>query len=338
MSVGNSFLNKYDLLGKSLPGAVLVTGVYLFLPAEPAFGVSQAESQFEIIFRLLGVLLVGLLIGELVHTLSTLVEKAFMITGSLTGDGAFVIREQMDRFIVWLEKLEPAEENGNSADDDQPDASQEQPDTSDNGGTAGEHSITDRLRTAGIELCIAAIVFSVRVVEAASDAGKYTYKRFYPVFQQHRRIFELWMKNHYAPSEPIPWSPGDMPKLKTRFNHFFDEKYSIKLQKQKPTTDIYPMVTSAVGGGNHSISQRFQNLYSFSRSMWTVLLILLLWYSMVSYGLYDPWWSKNPPIWPVFPLVFGVVVFMYASSRYKQVYVEYLVSDFVNCESERNSS
>lgn len=68
---------SYDIFGKSIPGAVLLSGILLLLPFE-SIPTGGNISVIDIAALLLILILIGLMIGEGIHTLALNMEKVFL--------------------------------------------------------------------------------------------------------------------------------------------------------------------------------------------------------------------------------------------------------------------
>lgn len=77
--------DTYDFFGKSIPGVVWVTGILLLLPTDTPFLDSSVTLNIKnlAVFAIVG-LAVGLVFGEVVHTLAINIERAFARLEKLT--------------------------------------------------------------------------------------------------------------------------------------------------------------------------------------------------------------------------------------------------------------
>ncbi|MCD2202950.1 hypothetical protein [Halobacterium sp. KA-6] len=127
------------------------------------------------------------------------------------------------------------------------------------------------------------------------------------------------------------------------FAEAVDEVFDINVRQQdvNKTCDLYTRVTARLSISPFSVHRRFQAIYSFCRSMWVVSLILTVGYIL---ALYQPFGdfailSHSPRIVYLLPgqterllpglTLIATVVFVDAAGTYKRHYIEYVIEGFV---------
>ena len=312
-----SFLNKYDIFGKSIPGAVLITGGYLLLPNQIEFVFRPPKSAFELIGLVFSVLVLGLLIGEAIHTLSRLVEGIFITIGLRLVPSLRKIKVRLIGFGAYIRIFSYNNFRNQSEESDQ-----------NNEPKLRRKRSLITLRFLSERLAL--------LIELPAQIGERVFEFLYPAFQRHRILFQSWLRSNYT-SNPDHWDPGNQGILSEEFEKICEDEFDIDLQQNPSTGSLYTIVAARVGQSGNVLSQRFQDLYSFSRSMWVVLLLLSIWYALVFiFGKYLPWWHSSvsySQIILIFITMVGFLsLFLLAAGRYKQAYVEYLISDFVSIQ------
>lgn len=346
------FLNRYDIFGKSIPGAMLIVGIYLHLPNLILEDRLPGVNDIQIIDLLGLVFLVlagGLLVGEAVHTFSRMLQSLVRK----------VVRFTIGLFRKCRSKSDDVEEGAdNDSDEFQPDTNNK----SEKSGTG--HGIEDNW--------------------SSKNNGQMAKVYWWGVWllKDHRELFSKSIVWNYT--ERGPWKINQRKEVYDSFSQICDEQYDINPKKEleykeeeKPTKsaerflEIYPLVTATVGQHNTKLSQRFQDLYSFTRSMWTVFFIISLLYmlsylpasgidsilsgllpSCISTILSSLWTPIGLLLWTpelfdqstsplsyliiFFALIGVTLIFMHATVRYKRIYIEYLISEYIVAVPEAN--
>lgn len=321
MSVARStyFLNTYDLFGKSIPGGVLIGGIYYLTPNKIALN-NSANTQFDLILQILTAGLIGLLIGEAIHSLANIVERVLRRIGRSIKKIANNTESYISSGIKYSDqKVFQLKQKKSDLQED---------------------------IVRYVYYLLYLLLISLKTISIPSNILIY---KLYPALQPHRVLFNIWIKNNYGGDVVTSWNLTDDKLLKDQFAEACEDIYEIDIVKEEPDNivELYTMMTATVNQSNTGLSQRFQDLYSFCRSMWVVLLIILLWLSLLVYTgtfSYNPWWmSGNTQIIGQNPeggfqssvtiLLFGLaavtLLFLYASSKYKQFYIKYLISDVI---------
>lgn len=326
MSVARStyFLNTYDIFGKSIPGGVLIGGIYYLVPFQITLG-NSANTQFDLILQVLTAGLIGLLIGEAIHSLANIVERVLRRIGRLIKKIANEAESNISSGVKYSnQKIFQLRQKKLD-------------------------SQTDIYLTSIITHIYYLVYLLFRLLKTIATPGNILIYKLYPALQPHRVLFTVWIKNNYGGDQATTWDLTDDELLRDQFADACEDIYNIEIVKKDPDNivELYTMVTAIVNQSDTGLSQRFQDLYSFCRSMWVVLLIILLWFSLLVYTStfsYNPWWmSENIQIIVQNPekgfqssvtiLLFGLaavtLLFLYASSKYKQIYIKYLISDVI---------
>jgi hypothetical protein len=135
-----------------------------------------------------------------------------------------------------------------------------------------------------------------------------------------------------------------------RFSTFDAEGDDIDLSNTK---FIYKLIRSNLSVDGRGKARHLQAIYAFCRSMWLSSLYLFILYTSTfvfatqtqNIDFSAPFFSLSQDI----PYVGGSILlvllslsglFAYESGRYKTIYIDYLVMDFINCErtSDENSA
>jgi len=316
----SSYLNKYDIFGKSIPGTILVIGTYFLLPTKISIPLSDTQTQFDLILRIISAFVLGLLIGEGIHTLSRVVEQTFSFIGNISVKTAriFEYRISIVSDKAKEKRVKSEMRSGTGTEDSEPPLSLQ---------------LIRYIQITGLRLI--EIVFSSPIA-----VGSWLFHNIYPIFQSHRTLFIFWVRSNFSDDQP-PWDIGRDRILAREFDGTFNRSFETDLNKENGVPPrIYELVSSSVSQKESIISQRFQDLYSFSRSMWVVIFILLIWLSLgflVGGGNLEPWIIANDTFKSIDIFIVTImsalqILFMYGTGRYKKIYVLYLVADFATID------
>ncbi|CCC40447.1 hypothetical protein [Haloquadratum walsbyi] len=165
--------------------------------------------------------------------------------------------------------------------------------------------------------------------------------KLYPVFQRHRVLFQVWISSNYDytyPEHLDRWEPSD-PVLARKLDEQCSEIHDIKLKQREspPDESFYTFVAANVGQNSETLSQRFQNLYSFCRSMWVVFSIILIIYTLSIYlAIIDTDSSRYILISSI--LFVLILLFLTSTGTYKKLYIKYLISEMSVLEKYETST
>lgn len=301
-----STFGAYDFFGKSIPGAITILLFVGLLPVEPgifvpsgggssvgtAVGTSPSLSFSFIVAGLVVLFVFGFVTGQGVHTIAVLTEKALFVAGERVLAGYH--RTPLPRADFFT-----AERTSVASSDD-------------------GRAVRNRLRAVAYGISYEARRLFWRV-----------YIRTKRVFKPHRQIFVRKCIARAGPAASL-------------VAQHCEEKYGLDITDPEEARKAYPLVLSYVDTQRTARSGRFQASFTFCRSIWVVILLFATWYvvaDLVTVPFFTGFYGTDPLIRQLFPedlsiaaLAFGAlaVPFMYASSAYKDYFIEYAFADFVN--------
>lgn len=297
---------SYDFFGKAIPGAALLLGVWSLLPPS-VLQISSSSGEFRLV-NLLAFLVVllslGLMIGQGVHTLADNAEKIFRWMLVRIVD----LRQLLGFYDIEvdLNYLKP----------DEPDET-----------VIGVDTFWHDWHSASIE---------------------WLRGRFWGTFDSfvsHRYLFSKWFQWNYDKERDRAfdnrWNPGDKDILMEPFCEAYKEVFEDDIRQYtiKEVETIYPLITAYVSRSGSNEYRQFQAIYSFCRSMWAVLFILTIAYSVVLYQPFGDLGLLTEPsrigklpssITHLFPVIIFItgMIFVDAAGTYKKHFVEYLIVSF----------
>lgn len=330
------------------------------MPFKVAFG-NSANTQFDFFLQILTAGIIGLLIGEAIHSLATIVERRL---GKL-GKYGYQVFQRFESYIsslyvtIQIKKFEwelnqQAQDEGEDTEDEDVQPSNNQTDdesgeSSDRAEGGASSIINEEIITTGRKATILGVfLIPLRIVVGVTQLLSNSVDIFYPALQPHRIIFNVWVVDNYGGDVATTWSLTEDELLRDKFAEACSEVFAFDIYKIEPSRELYTTVATTVNQSGAELSQRFQDLYTFCRSMWVVLLILSMWLGLLVYtGLlpYEPWWMVDSQLSGsdgftanteasrliILSSLFVLTsLFFYASSRYKQIYVKYLIADMIS--------
>ncbi|WP_396611597.1 hypothetical protein ACH9L7_15565 [Haloferax sp. S1W] len=322
-------LGSYDLFGKSVPGAALLFGILVLLPGGGSGqGFELSGSLVNIAALLVILLLIGLMVGQGLHTLADNIEKGFnwVLIAVVKIKQVIVVKFGIDFHFDHMKSPLYNKE--------------------------GETSESD---------------FNRNFLWSLQD-GTVTWvqNRFWGTFDSlvsHRYLFHKWIVWNYETGITLPFDDRDIEGKRDlfldKFNEEFEETFGVDPKDlvfvdNRPSNNrelerAYVLVTSYLAQKGIQGHRQFQSIYSFCRSLWVVFFILTGLYSLAIYqpfgqlGLLnqDPILFTMVPdtLLNLIPLVtaFATIVFFDASGTYKNHFIEYLIVSFVNAGEESES-
>lgn len=166
----------------------------------------------------------------------------------------------------------------------------------------------------------------------------------YDVFRSHRLLFARSIAWNFENEDVIisPWEKGEQGILYDRFDKICRDVFDMRITRESENEilRLYPLISSVLSSKQTYLSQRYQAIYSFCRGMWVVLLITLISYLLLFANVFI---GDGSPLYQakivatVPSQLYGhsliltgtlVVLFMYATAKYKRNYVEYFIADF----------
>lgn len=310
-------LSSYDLIAKSLPGVVLLLVTVSFLPRKYVPLTPVASSLAEYALTILAALLIGLFVGEGVHTFAELIEKSVRPIARIADEALSTVSIKLEETVV--SRL---------------------PDP-------------DSRLGAVVYLMWERLGWPIRGLVAWFVTR---YWELHDVLKGHRLLFAHSLVWNFA-QEPGEigdrWDNRQKGHPYECFRECIAEEYGEDLLKNESGVaeldglgpveqyrSLYTLVSSEVSSFDAGLSSRFQAIYSFCRSMYVVFgLTAVAYWWILSPTLQDGWDPTYRPVlvstlgrewYPVFVVVpVGLsLVFVVATGKYKRAYVDYLVSDF----------
>lgn len=244
---------SYDLFGKSVPGSLLAFGLLSLLPAEILAGGGGGERGLPTLASLavavVGVLLVGLVIGQGVHTLADNTEKAFHWTAKRADTTSRLT-------LILAERRRP------------------------------ERSL-DRLSTDPDEKLRWRI--PKNALSNVYEWFRSRFWGTYDSLVSHRRLFGKHFEWNYSNRDDgRRWGREERGHLYEQFcrqyeRQFPDDESPKKLEPDE-LIDRYLLVVTAVENGDVTPHASFQSIYSFCRSMWVVSILIAVIYTEILFG------------------------------------------------------
>jgi hypothetical protein len=366
-------LASYNLLSKSVPGVVLAVLGVLLLPSGLAFfPLDFGDTLADYAVTLLAGLLFGLFLGEGVHTAAIVTERGMVWAGRVvksTIRGGFVRSK-----LIWVwanRRIVPGfilKTFNNLR------------------GHLLMIAVIPLLPVLAVSWPVAYIVLrfsdgemgsvldelysvTLHVVEGTWTWVTSRYGEVQDTLKSHRLLFARSLITNYSKSNNLKdvggrWEyrekghPYDC--FKQCVKHEFGENISLpegaSLQFEEELQSLYPLIKSELSRDDRGMSDRFQTIYSFCRSMYVVCGVATAVFLVVLYpslfprafsipgvtACVEPLYSSpltdavpRPVRWvvpSVSSLAFGV--FFYGTGNYKRYFVSYFITDF--CQQNRH--
>lgn len=261
------FLDSYDILGKAIPGIVLLFGLVLLLPKS---SFSTAETTINI--KNLAAIFVasavaGVVFGEGVHTLARMGERLLAwIKRRLTA----ITRFSYELSTYLQKKTDDFIQNTDIVVIDRP---------------------TYDVPFIGLIINIFAHQFEFTQEAAIEELRPKdvnqrfqhglvrSFSKFGDAFVPHRTLFNRYLSEHATFTRGE--GPNDM-RFKL-FSEAVTEYYRLPASSFRDADNIYPLISSHLDSSSVSRSRRFQGRYSFTRGMWLSTAML----AVVYFGLYS---------------------------------------------------
>lgn len=306
------YIGSYDFLGKSIPGAVLSVGIYLLLPPQSELLIDSPFVAIEIVSGLVILLIVGLMIGQDVHTLADNFEKSFLWIG--------IRLEHSYEFLkVIISNL----------------------------GYNPFYTTIIYYRKRILIRREKGILY-----DWIKSTDKWIRKRYwggYDALIGHRYLFGKSIEWNYAKYDDSRernrrWLEREKGVLYDRFIFAYLKIYGEDLRFEEPDkiATKYPLITTRLSNHDQLQHRNFQAIYSFCRSMWVVFLLLainsaLLVLNLFFFeGTYEPIGLLFIPNWISYwiPVVLTAIslLFLDASGTYKRHFIEYMIAEFIVSE------
>ena len=296
---------SYDLFGKAVPGAVLLLGILSLLPSTifelPTISSSEALVNLAVFLAI--VLLLGLMIGQAVHTFADNIEKIFRWVGQRVVHTLQYLRVRFPSVTFDLSIIQ---------DDDDSESLSER--------------VIQSWRNNTLEWC-----------------RKRFWGTYDSLTSHRRLFAQSIKWNYGENETRWPEGKKGIlyDRFCEQYQQIYDQ--DIRRQVPEDIENIYPLLTSRLSIQGTNEHRKFQSIYSFCRSMWVVCFLLFIGYSYTIYADKLFGVSNYVPeilmLIPesarlLLPLIAGTImmIFMDASGTYKRHFIEYLIADFANTE------
>lgn len=313
------FLDTYDLFGKSIPGILLLVGVATILPITDEITILGGTTLTNVVALLLVLLFMGFIVGEAVHTLAIVIEQILFTSGTFVLSWyRYIVRGLSN---IWESINRKCSNN-----------------------IIYKHIVHLKNLLAGLPILSHTISLYYRLKSSCYDWATVRYWGIHDVFKNHRTLFVDSIYWNFQGGSGR-WEKEEKGVPYNRFREDCANQFGVNIAK-RPKEDVLPLytiITSTVSKSDSGLSQRFQDLHSFCRSMWVILSLLFILYILVLVeGNHDhipPTMLNNPEIViPSFLLL--ISGYMIGAGRYKRHYIDYLIADFctndyTNKETER---
>lgn len=176
------------------------------------------------------------------------------------------------------------------------------------------------------------------------------------ITESHRQVFNSRLKEERETGLVCPIGSEDDDvdvSLRNLFDSTTKKVYGFNYDRDSLDSEydvnpdsVYKLVRSYVAMEGRGKSRHLQAIYAFSRSMWLTLLILGLMYIIITLisisnpGSYSSpfvdFINKTPgnpwvrPIGIIVTEFAAMLIFHTEACRYKKIYIDYLISDFIN--------
>lgn len=348
---------SYDFHGKAFPGIAFIIGVLSFLPVEWFVGWDNSTIPSHLVvftIVLIVVILAGTLIGEAVYALAIYIEKMI----------AWIANRMKNilKIINNKEVFQSSEEDGEKRyelEDIEQDGQSTLPDNEEqivrnrlerwikNWKYGLLEWINKRLNGTRLALIRHRILFTSKIIRPLSHPHEGPKKTSISDLDGVQQYLVRTVEDEFAVIHREEFEEN-LYKIDKIGNDFLnditnvgeDEYEDDQLLRRRDVKSVYPVVTSLLTLNDITRPDEFQVRYSLCRSMWVVLLLLIISYiSLLLPTLPRLSWATitvpNPLIlihgeeliWQkVIPLLTIFMVFFVASAgRYKKYYVEYLM-------------
>lgn len=301
------FFDTYDLFEKSIPGILLLVGVTTILPITDGITIPNNTTLPNVVTLSLVLLFMGFIVGEAVHTLAIVIEQILFTSGTFVlGWYRYIVRGLTN---IW--------ESINRQ-------------CSNNSIYRGIVYLKNLL--AGLPILSHVILFYYKLKSSCYDWATVRYWGIHDVFKNHRTLFVDSIYWNFQGGSGR-WEKEEKGVPYNRFREDCEDQFGVNIAK-RPKEDVLPLytiITSTVAKSDSSLSQRFQDLHSFCRSMWVILSLLFILYTIVLVeGNHDhlPPSMFNNSEFVILSFLLLISGYMIGAGRYKRHYIDYLIADF----------
>lgn len=308
-------LGSYDFFGKAVPGAALLFGMWLLLP-EQILPIASGDSGMTL-FNLLALIVVffilGLMIGQGVHTFADNIEKVFHWLLNRVVD--FVQILEIKDIELGFDRLLPS-------------YSPRQVSTLKRFGYDWHKGTVEWIRD--------------RFWGAFDSLVDHRFL-FAMWFEWNYARAQIGMF-------PGRWEPEEKKYLMDPFAETYEDIFGQDIRQitGRDLDQVYVLVTSYLSQQGSRGHRQFQSIYSFCRSMWVVSFTLTVLYSL---AIFQPFGdldilANHPRIVDMLPkevvlfiplvLFLNGVLFLDASGTYKRHFIEYILASFASIRDKED--
>lgn len=325
-----SVFSSYELLGKSLPGMAFLLGLISISPNRfsslPArFSQNIAQSVILALAIIVAIVILGIFIGEAVHTMAVNIEN----TLGWVGRRYRGYTDFMSDRRIWQDRSEDKNRGDNG----------------------GPFSILPNTPDSIEDKYSERTPWGILKYNWKRNVIAWSHKRirgFRNLLMHHRVVFVSYIfrdsdYSRYAPTIDDETLREELGYREREFVRFFGNEFQIDELK-----NAYPYAIGLIDEPGTSRALRFQAIYAFCRGMWVILLLMFVAYMFIivkeiNIINYNPIVAKilQPEEFDVLTiLVFlSMLSFMNSSGRYKRYFVQYLVIEiFISQIWERRSA
>lgn len=305
-------LGSYDFFGKAVPGAAFLFGMWLLLP-ENVLPISSGDGDttlFNLLALIIAFFILGLMIGQGVHTFADNIEKVFRWLLLRTVDFTQVL--QLYDVELGFDRFRPSYS-------------------------------TDRVSS------FRRFVYDWHegTVEWVRDRFWGAFDSFVDHRFLFAMWFEWNYARAEMRMFTGRWEPEEKEHLMEPFAETYEDIFgeNIRQIKGEKLDQAYVLVTSHLSQQGSRGHRQFQSIYSFCRSMWVILFTLTILYAL---AIYQPFGNlgliaDQPRLNVIFPaqiilyvplfIFLSGVLFLDASGTYKRHFIEYLLASFANIQT-----
>lgn len=308
-------LGSYDFFGKAVPGAALLFGMWLLLPEDilPIASGDGGTTLFNLLALIIVFFILGLMIGQGVHTFADNIEKGFRWILKRVVDITQIL--EIKSIEIGFDRLLPAYSPNQ----------------------------VSSLRRFGYDWHEGSVEWVRDRFWGAFDSLVDHRFLFAMWFEWNYARAEIRMF-------PGRWEPEEKKYLMEPFADAYEDIFDqdIRQIKGEHLDQVYVLVTSYLSQQGSRGHRQFQSIYSFCRSMWVVSFTLAFLYTL---AVYQPLGnleilSNQPRLVAIFPeeivsylplfLLLSGVLFLDASGTYKRHFIEYILASFASIRDKED--
>lgn len=306
-------LGSYDFFGKAVPGAALLFGMWLLLPKQilPIASGDGGTTLFNLLVLIVVFFILGLMIGQGVHTFADNIEKIFRWLLNRIVD--FVDFLEMKDIEIGFDRLLPSYSTKK----------------------------VSTLKRFGYD-------WHKGTVEWIRDRFWGAFDSLVDHRFLFAMWFEWNYSRAQIGLFPSRWEPEEKRYLMDPFAEAYEDVFDQDIRQitRGDLDQVYVLVTSFLSQRDSRGHRQFQSIYSFCRSMWVVSFTLTALYTL---AIFQPFGNlviltNQPKIISILPdevviytplfLFLNGVLFLDASGTYKRHFIEYILASFVSIQDK----